>query len=174
MPARQILFRVQVVGRARAGAALAIVIERQRRVIRRVAGIGHRAGEVARVARAAVDVGIGLVRVVGIVGRALAAHQAGAVLEHAVRRSHSRCAPPAADINGRQHVTAREHASHVSHLGRVEAAQVNGCQLCTFTKHPSHISHRTGLQVFFHSRDGLKIPHAVEPTIGSRRAGVGK
>ena len=39
-------------------------------------------GEVARVARAAVDVGIGLVNMVGIVGRALAAHQAGAVPEH--------------------------------------------------------------------------------------------
>ena len=75
--------RVQVVGRARAGSALVVVVERQRLVRRRVAGIGLSfSGEVTRVARAAVDVGVGLVNVAGIIGSAHAAHQARAVLEH--------------------------------------------------------------------------------------------
>ena len=39
-------------------------------------------GEVARVAGAAVDVGISLVNVVGIIGRALATHKAVASIEH--------------------------------------------------------------------------------------------
>ena len=56
--------RVQIVGRARAAIALVVVVERQRLVRRRVAGIGSwrmNVGEVARVARAAVDVGVGRV-----------------------------------------------------------------------------------------------------------------
>ncbi len=32
--------KVQVIGRARAGAAVVVIVERQRRVLRRVAGIG--------------------------------------------------------------------------------------------------------------------------------------
>lgn len=39
-------------------------------------------GEVARVARAAVDVGIVRTHVASVVGRALTTHQAGAVIEH--------------------------------------------------------------------------------------------
>ena len=75
--------RVQVVGPARAAAALAVVVERQRRVRRRVAGIGFfKSAEVARVARAAVEVGIGLVHMAGIVSRALVARQLGAIIEH--------------------------------------------------------------------------------------------
>ena len=42
-------------------------------------------GEVARVARAAVDVGIGYIHMVGIVGGAPAAHQAGTTSEHITR-----------------------------------------------------------------------------------------
>ena len=76
VPIGPIVTRVQVIGRSRAAAAQFVVVERQRRVRRRVAGIGlFPLGEVARVARAAVDVGIGLVNMVGIIGRALAAHQ---------------------------------------------------------------------------------------------------
>ena len=77
---------VQVVGRTRASAALAIVVERQCRVRRRIAGVGlFPFGEVARVAGTAVDVGVGLIRVVAIVGRALATNQIVAVIEHHFR-----------------------------------------------------------------------------------------
>ena len=63
IPAGIVVAHVQVVGRARAGAALVVVVECQRRVRRRVAGISllRLLGKVARVARAAVDMGVGLI-----------------------------------------------------------------------------------------------------------------
>ena len=40
MPTREVIIRVQVVGRACAGASQIVIVERQRRVRRCVAGIG--------------------------------------------------------------------------------------------------------------------------------------
>ena len=62
---------------------------------------------------------------------------------------------------------------HIYHLGRVEVAYIKARKFITIRKHPIHIGHLAGVQVT-HARDGLKIPHVVEPTIGSRRAGIGK
>ena len=113
LPTGIVVARVQVVGRARAGAALVVVVERQRRVRGRVAGVslGHSAlvGEVARVAESAVDVGIGLVNMVDIIVRALASHQAGAVPEHLSGILHDRCGPTLARIDGRQVAAVSEH-----------------------------------------------------------------
>ena len=85
VPNRIVFTRVQVVGRARATAALGVVIERQCRVRRCVAsiGLGTRGSEVAWVARAAVQVGVGRIHIIFIISRALATNQAGTVAEHA-------------------------------------------------------------------------------------------
>ena len=94
-------------------------------------------GEVARVARAAVDMGVGLVLRVGFVpGCALAAHQAGAVIKHISGAGHSRCAPITVHIDGPQVAAAIEHVTHISHLGRVELTHIKARQIKATRKHP--------------------------------------
>ena len=75
---------VQVVYPAWAGITLVVAVERQRRVLLGVHNIGlFPFSEVTRVARAAVDVGIGIVPRVGFtIGCALTAHQTGTFIEH--------------------------------------------------------------------------------------------
>ena len=120
--------RVQDVGRARAAAALAVVVERQRRVRRRENSIGFFIGKVARIACAAVEVGVGGIDMIGIIGRALAAHQTGAVKEHISRVRHGSSAPTTAHTDVVQIIAVCEHLCHVGHPGRVETAQVKACQ----------------------------------------------
>ena len=136
--------RVQVVGRACAAAALGVVVERERRVRRRVAGIGlSRNGEVARVARAAVDAGLETVHMGGIIGRALAAPDLGTIQEHfiGIEVGHGGCAPTAAGIDCYQLAAAREHVPHESYLRSVETAQVKTCQSAATSEHITHVSH---------------------------------
>ena len=87
-------------------------------------------GEVAGVARAAVDAGIKTVRVAGIIGRSLAAPDLGAFPEHAIRIAvgSGRRAPATAGIDCGEFTATREHPPHVGHLGRVETAQVEARQ----------------------------------------------
>ena len=79
--------------------------------------------------------GIGLVNVVGIVGGALAAHQARAVIEHLVGSGHGISVPPAAGIDGSQIAAAREHFFHAAQVGGIEAAQVKFCQTRAVSEH---------------------------------------
>ena len=87
VPGRIITALVQVIGRALARTAQFVVVERQRRVPGRVADIGfiHGLSQIARIARTAVDVGVGLIDVVGIIDCALTTHQTGASSEHISR-----------------------------------------------------------------------------------------
>ena len=130
-------------------------------------------GEVARVAGAAVDVGIGLVNMVGIVGRALAAHQAGAVSEHTDRTGHGSRAPTATHIDGPQIGAAKEHVIHNVHIGRVEIPYVKACKTAAGTEHPVHIGQFTGVQVV-QSLDGSEIGHIIKPFVCRQRAGTGE
>ena len=167
--------RVQVVGRARASAALGVVVERQRGVLGRVhcVGLGTRSSEVTRVARATVDVGIGLVHMIGIINSAHAAHQTGAIGKHRNGTCHCCRAPALTHIDGSQiaagieHVTrighhrgvetaqvktrqtraVSEHASHIGHLGCVETAQVKSRQTCAVIEHVIHIGHLGRVEV---------------------------
>ena len=174
-PTGIVFARVQVVGRARATVALGVVVERQRRVLGRVAGIGLRligiSGEVAWVARTTVDVGIGRIRMVGIIGRALASHKTGAISEHTCGTCYRCRAPATAHNNGQQTAGVTEHFSHIGHLGRIETAQVKTSQACAVSEHVTHIGYLAGVQVT-DAQNGLKILHAFEPTIGGRRAVV--
>ena len=157
-----------MIDRARPVINLVVVVERHRPVVCREAEVGllmH--AEVARVAGAAIDVGVLAIHVVGIVTRAHAAHQTGAVLEHALGITIGRQVPSAAGINGGQiaasiehvryetgsggveiaQVKARqgsavlEHVAHVAHIGGVETAQVNARQARAAKEHTLHISH---------------------------------
>ena len=136
---------------------------------------------------------------VGIVGGTLAAHQAGAVIEHVCRSGHSRCAPLGTDINGCQIGTSIEHILHAGHIGRVETAQVkyrhtgatgeharHAChigsvetaqiktrQFIAGMEHIIHACHLAGVQVP-HPSDGFKVTHFVEPVVGRRRAEIGE
>ena len=78
---------------------------------------------------------------VGIVGRTMAAHQAGAVPEHITGVCHSRSAPIIAHIDGAQIIAAIEHVSHSGHLRRTETAQVKACQTSAAPEHPRHIGY---------------------------------
>ena len=76
-----------------------------------------------------------------MVGRALAAHQAGAIAEHEARIGEGIGGPPAARVDGRQVGAVLEHGAHRCHLGRVEAAQVNHRQVGAVTEHDAHVGH---------------------------------
>ena len=102
-------------------------------------------GEVARVAGASVDVGVGLVHTAGIVGRALAAHQTGAVIEHISGERHGSRAPAIAYIDGPKIAAAIEHVNHNVHIGRVETAQVKARQSIATIEHVTHIGHLAGV-----------------------------
>ena len=130
LPMWSIVFRVQVVGRARATTAQVVVVERERRVIWRVAGVGLGASssEIAWVARSAVDVGIGLISVVFIIDSALAAHQSDVDIEHTLGGRHGSRAPVLTHIDGLQFGAVSEHALHIGHIGGVETAHVKACQ----------------------------------------------
>ena len=110
----------------------------------------------------------------GIVGRPLAAHQAGAAIEHIIGIGHGCGAPSIAHIDGAQVIAPTEHPIHTGHLGRVETAQVKDRQISTIHKHITHFGDLAGVQVFIHTRDGLKILHATEPTESGRREGIGE
>ena len=138
---------VQVVSRASAAAAIDVVVERHCRVLRRVHYIGLRSGQVAGVAGAAVDAGIGLVHVVAIVGRSLAAHDAVASKEHLIRQSNAINAPVTVHKDGRQIVTATEHLSRVGHISGVETAQVKARQAFAANEHSCHIGDLPGVKV---------------------------
>ena len=143
MPLHTFIAQVQAVGRARATAAQVVVIERQRRVRRRIAGIGLGTlfGEVARVAGTAVDAGTGLIHIVAIASRALTAHQAGAVSEHVNGTGYILCVPLVTDIYGPQVTAISEHPLHIRHISGVEGAQVKACQASAFLEHEHHVHH---------------------------------
>ena len=158
VPSGNIAALVQVKGCTRATAALVIVVERQRRVLLRKAGIGlGLLGEVARVAGPAVDMGVSLIDVVGIVSRTHAAHQFGAAIEHIPRRGRrGQClrTPTVTGIDGRQGTAILEYTTHVSHVRGVEIAHVKTRHIAAATKHVSHVSNCCGVEVF-HVRNGL-------------------
>ena len=105
-------------------------------------------GEVARVAGAAVDVGVGLVPRVGVaIGSALAAHQAGAAVEHICRVRHGRSAPAIAHIDGPQIAAVSEHTLHVCHIRGVETAQIKVCQAAAAPEHAYHMGYSTCVQI---------------------------
>ena len=194
--------RVQVVDRARAGAAQVVVVERQRLILSRehyisLGCIGI--GQVAGVVGTAVDVGIGGSHVVGIVGRALTANEAAAVHEHQIVFAQGCGAPTITHIDGHQTGTSIEHLEHVGHIGGVETVQVQTRYFCTGIEHSCHIFHLIGVEVahinarqfaavtehanhrghlagiqIIHARDGLKAIHAIKPCAGGRRAGIGE
>ena len=174
-PARGIGSFIQFVGFARAATAIVVVVERQRRVIIRVANISLRAGKVAGVVGAAVDAGIGAIHMGGIVGRALAANETVAVLEHVMRagESHVGHLPTLSGIDGLQSATAPEHVTHVDHLCGVETAQLQDRQFIAAVEHPIHTRHLAGVQEA-HSNDGFEVTHFVEPVVGRRRADIGE
>ena len=147
-PARSACARVQIIGRALAAAALGVVVERQRPVILGEAGVGFgtRCGEVPRVTGAAVDVGIGLVNMVDIIGRALAARDVFTLIKHLVGYGDSRCCPTAANEDVTS-ATAPKHLFHTPHLGSVETAQVQGSQLVAIIEHATHIDHIGGFEI---------------------------
>ena len=137
---------VQVVGRlppAFVVAALVIEVESQQLCRRVVAGVSSpRCSEIAGVAGAAVDVGVGLVcRVRRLPCRALAAHKMFASREHMIGTCHSIRAPAIAHIDGLQIVTIPKHLIHIGNLGRVEGAQVKARQTAAIIEHLIHIGY---------------------------------
>ena len=106
-------------------------------------------GEVARVAGAAVDVGVGLVHMVGIIGRALTAHQVGTVLEHICGTGNGIRTPTTSGIDGCQVAATIEHVFHISHLGRVKTTQVKARQACAKVEHAIHTSHLGRVEVAY-------------------------
>ena len=64
---------------------------------------------------------------IGIIGRALTAHEGLAIYEHFIRIRHGSRAPAVAHIDGFQVRAIKEHPRHIGHLGRVETAQVKTC-----------------------------------------------
>ena len=111
----------------------------------------------------------------GIVGRALASHETGAVLEHIMRtgESHLTHSPAVAHVDGLQSAAAPEHIAQVGHLREVEFFQVQACQFIAAVEHVIHARHLAGVQVL-QTSDSFKVPHSGEPIEGARRAGAGK
>ena len=143
-PTWHVIARVQVVGRARAIRSHVVIVERQCRIVWRVLRIGlsgQITAQVARVAGADVDVGVSLVNMARVVGRAHATHEIVAGFEHIGRVGYRGCTPPAIDIDGGQDRTGIEHLLHVGHIGRVETAQVKARHLRTITEHAIHVGH---------------------------------
>ena len=86
--------------------------------------------------------GIGLVLRVGVVpGRALAAHQTSAAIEHIIGSRYSLRAPILAHIDGSQVGAATKHTIHICHLCRVETAQVKARKITAATEHTLHACH---------------------------------
>ena len=98
-------------------------------------------GEVARVAGAAIDVGVFGISVAGIVGRALTAHQSGAVLEHIARGIQSIVAPTVTGIDGGKMTATIEHQTHAAHKSGVEATQVKTRQTSAVLEHAPYVLH---------------------------------
>ena len=132
---------------------------------------GRLHAEVAGVVGAAVDVGVLFAHVVDVIGRALAANQAGAILEHVPSVAHGSRRPAIAHIDGAQIIAVDEHVSYLVDLRRVETAQVKTRQFITAIEHESHNGHLTGVQIS-QALDRLKIRHAIKPAVGGRRAGI--
>ena len=175
-PTDSVESHVQVIDPARAGIALVIVVERQRRVLGRVADIGHGAcTQVAWVTRATVDVGIVGIHMGGVIGRTPASHETGAVLEHIMRASESHLThfPAIAHVDGLQSTAAPEHLAQVGHLRDVEFFQIQARQLIAAVEHVIHACHLAGVQVL-QTCNGFKVPHSGEPVEGADRAGTGK
>ena len=133
------------------------------------------------------------------IGRAFATHQVHTAIEHIIGIVHRLGAPSAADIDGLQIDTHREHIIHFFHIGGVEGGQVkarkflaigeqarhvcglvgvemtqvNTRQVTAVIEHIIHKSHLTGVQIL-EALDGFHPLHAVKPTVGARRAGLGE
>ena len=104
-------------------------------------------GEIARIAWAAVDMGVGLVHVVLIIDRSLATDKMGAFIKHVAGLSHVVCLPAFAGKYRFQLIAAVEHAFHVPHVAGVEATQVKGNQRFAALEHVFRFCHIRGLEV---------------------------
>ena len=92
----------------------------------------------------AVDTGILLIPMVGIIRRAFTTHDARAGGKHSRRAVRSRQAfrtPAVAHIDSLQVAAVHKHIRHVRHCRRVEATQVEGCQRRASSEHIRQSGH---------------------------------
>ena len=86
--------------------------------------------------------GIGLVlRIGGVIGCALAAHQIVVVMEHIRGTRYSLRTPVLAHIDGSQAGAVVDQSTHIGHVGRIETAQVKARKTAAATEHVKHVCH---------------------------------
>ena len=129
-----------------------IIVERQYGVVLAEDGVGFglvgfspwlcaSRCEIARICRSAIDVGVGVVGMIGIVIRASPAFKVRAAYEHvATFRNYCRT-PFITCIDGRQVGAGPEHIVHVLHISRIEFAHVKARQARTVEEHTTHVCH---------------------------------
>ena len=101
--------------------------------------------EVAGVALAVVDVGVGGAEMTIFIGRTLAAHEAGAAIEHVITYA-ALGAPFVTNDDGLQVGVFCKHSAHRGHFGRVEACEVKLRQRWATIESGYHLRHIGRLQ----------------------------
>jgi hypothetical protein len=66
-----------------------------------------------------------------------------------------------------------EHASHTEDIGSVETAQVQAAEAGAVQEHASHVVDVDRVEIF-HSRDGGKVFHTIEPKVAGSGMSIGK
>ena len=92
--------------------------------------------------------GVGVVGIVLIILRSVAADKRPAAFEYIRRRGQYRaCAPVVVAKNGLQCRTAGEHITHIRHVVGVERTEVKRREFFATLEHTAHIRHLAGVEL---------------------------